>query len=236
MPRDLTSPRRPLLVAPGRPVVAVLAAVGLVAGVLTGWPAFDTVNGCGFPVDRYPSETARDWVDHADIVIVGRAVRERESGRRELAAGAYLYQLERTVELTRASLPFTSPTRSHPNVGAAVDYIAPGWKILRSDGTTRVDELVGDAPRVVPGHTYILALRWQDDRWVALGEGAVVPFDDQVVGRGEWCGDVLDTDGFAEGERISRHDDHSLEKSLIGRGEDALTRELDRAARQKSSG
>ncbi|MFD3617867.1 hypothetical protein ACFWWT_22035 [Streptomyces sp. NPDC058676] len=55
------------------------------------------------------------------------------------------------------------------------------------------------------------------------------------MGRGEWCGSVLDTDGFAQGERISRHDDHSLEKSLVGEGEDALRRELDRAARQKSA-
>jgi hypothetical protein len=235
MPRDLTSPRRPLLAAPGRPAVAVLAAVGVVAGVLTGWPGLDTVNGCGLPVNRYPSETARDWVAHADVVIVVRAVRERESGRKELTAGSYRYQLERTVELTRESVPFTSRTRSHPTVGSTVDYIAPGWKVLRSDGTTRVGDLDGDAPRVIPGHTYILALRWQDDRWTALGEGAVVPFDDHVVGRGEWCGDVLDTDGFAEGERISRHDDHSLEKSLIGQSEEALARELDRAARQKSA-
>ncbi|MFE9442288.1 hypothetical protein ACFYO2_25535 [Streptomyces sp. NPDC006602] len=236
MLRDSANPRRPLLTAPGRPAVVVLAAVGVVAGVLTGWPAFDTVNGCGFPVNPYPSETARDWVDHADVVIVGRAVRERESDRSELDAGAYRYRLERTVELARESVPFSSRTRSHPTVGPTVDYVAPGWKILRSDGTTRVDELAGDAPRVVPGHTYVLALRWQDDHWVALGEGAVVPFDDQVVGRGEWCGSNLDTDGFAEGERISRHDDHSLEKALVGQGEDALTRELDRAARRKSAG
>ncbi|MFD3617868.1 hypothetical protein ACFWWT_22040 [Streptomyces sp. NPDC058676] len=186
MSRDLISPGRRLLVAPGRPAVVVLAAVGLVAGVLTGWPALDTVNGCGYPVNPYPSETARDWVRHADVVIVGRAVRERESDRRELAAGAYRYQLERTVELTRESVPFTSRSRSHPAVGSTVDYIAPGWKIFRSDGTTRVDDLVGDAPRVVPGHTYILALRWRDGHWVALGEGAVVPFDDHVVGRGPW--------------------------------------------------
>ncbi|MDN0199754.1 hypothetical protein [Streptomyces sp. S.PNR 29] len=213
----------------------VLAAVGVVAGVLTGWRGLDTVNGCGLPVQRYPSATARDWVRHADVVIVGRAVRERESDREELPAGAYRYQLERTVELTREAVAFTSRARSHPAVGSTVDYVAPGWKVLRSDGATRVDELTGAAPRVVPGHTYILALRWEEDRWVALGEGAVVPFDDHVVGRGEWCGRVLGTDGFAQGERISRHDDHSIEKILVGRGEDALTRELDRAARQKNA-
>ncbi|MFF4830224.1 hypothetical protein [Streptomyces sp. NPDC001315] len=225
--------RNPLLArTAGRPAVAVLAAVGVVAGVLVGWQGLDTVNGCGLPVNRHPSETAQDWVRNADVVIVGRAVRERESDRQELTAGAYRYQLERTVELTRESVAFTSRRRTHPSPGPTVDYVAPGWKVLRSDGTTRVDDLTGDAPRVVPGHTYILALRWEEDRWVSLGEGAVVPFDGHVVGRGEWCGQVLGTDGFAEGERISRHDDHSLEKSLLGQGENALTRALDRAAGQ----
>ncbi|MET9381474.1 hypothetical protein ABZY09_10350 [Streptomyces sp. NPDC002928] len=220
--------------AAGRPAVAVLAAVGVVAGVLVGWQGLDTVNGCGLPVNRYPSETAQDWVRNADVVIVGRAVRERESDRQELAAGAYRYQLERTVELTRESVAFTSRRRTHPSPGSTVDYVAPGWKVLRSDGTTRVDDLAGDAPRVVPGHTYILALRWDADRWVSLGEGAVVPFDDHTVGRGEWCGQVLGTDDFAEGERISRSDDHSLEKTLLGQDENALTRALDRGAGQKA--
>ncbi|MFF5187534.1 hypothetical protein ACFY30_27855 [Streptomyces sp. NPDC000345] len=216
----------------GRPVMAVLAAAGVLAGVLVGWPGLDTVNGCGVPVDRHPSASARDWVRYADVVVVGRAVRERESGREELSVGAYRYALERTVQLDVRATPFRSRTRSHPAVGSAVDYIAPGWKVLRSDGTTRVPQLTGDAPRVVPGHTYVLALRWEQERWVALGEGAVVPFDGQTVGRGEWCGQILDTDGFAQGERTGREDDHSLEKTLLGQGLPALERALAAAARE----
>ncbi|MFD9002095.1 hypothetical protein ACFV0T_14155 [Streptomyces sp. NPDC059582] len=222
--------RNPLTaLAVGRPAVAVLATAGVITGVLTGWTGLDTVNGCGLPVNRYPSESAQDWVRDADVVIVGRAGRERESDRQELKVGAYRYQLERTVELTRESVVFTSRGRAHPAPGPTVDYVAPGWKILRSDGTTRVDDLTGDAPRVVPGHTYVLALRWQEERWVSLGEGAVVPFDDHEIGRGEWCGQVLDTEAFAEGERLSRRDDHSLEKTLLGQDEKALARALDRA-------
>lgn len=219
----------------GRPVVAVLAAVGAVAGVLIGWPGLDTVNGCGLATDRHPSATAADWVRYADVVVVGKAVRERESGREALATGPYSHQLERTVELATQDTPFTSRARSHPTVGATFDYVAPGWKLLRSDGETRVADLTGDAPRVVPGHTYVLALRWEEERWVALGEGAVVPFDDQRIGQGEWCGQVLDTDGFAQGERIGRSADRSLEKTLIGQGVPALKRELDRAAAAKAS-
>ncbi|GAB7106510.1 hypothetical protein JCM4814A_48240 [Streptomyces phaeofaciens JCM 4814] len=220
--------------ATSRPVVAALAAVGAVAGVLVGWSGLDTVNGCGLATERHPSATAADWVRYADVVVVGKADRERESGREELATGPYSHLLERTVELTTQDTPFISRTRSHPTVGATLDYVAPGWKLLRSDGETRVALLTGDAPRVVPGHTYILALRWEGERWVALGEGAVVPFDDQRIGRGEWCGQILDTDGFAQGERIGRAGDRSLEKTLIGQGVPALKRELDRAAQKAS--
>lgn len=202
----------------------------MVAGVLIGWPGLDTVNGCGVAVNRYPSETAKDWVRYADVVVVGRAVEERESGREELEAGTYRYELERTVQLEVQDKPFTSTTRSHPTVGSTLDYIGLGWNVLRSDGRTRIPELTGDAPRVVPGHTYVLALRWEDKRWVSLGEGAVVPFDGQAVGNGEWCGQVVDTDGFAQGERTGRKSDHSLEKTLLGQGLTALRGALDDAS------
>lgn len=168
----------------GRPVVAGAAAIGVVAGVLIGWPGLDTVNGCGVAVNRYPSETAKDWVRYADVVVVGRAVEERESGREELEAGTYRYELERTVQLEVQDKPFTSTTRSHPTVGSTLDYIGLGWNVLRSDGRTRIPELTGDAPRVVPGHTYVLALRWEDKRWVSLGRARWCRSTDRPSGTG----------------------------------------------------
>ncbi|MPY38401.1 hypothetical protein FNH09_46580 [Streptomyces adustus] len=69
---------------------------------------------------------------------------------------------------------------------------------------------------------------------MSLGEGAVVPFDGHTVGNGEWCGRVLGPEDFAEGERMARHDDHSLEKALLGQGADAVAQALGRAARTKS--
>ncbi|MFF9812370.1 hypothetical protein [Streptomyces sp. NPDC014006] len=212
-------------------LVTALAALGVVGGVLVGWGGLDTVNGCGYPDNPYPSETARDWVTYADVVVVGQAVGERESGRRELPPGPYRYAVERTVRIRAESVPYESRERSHPAVGAAFDYVAPGWKITRGS-RARVDVLTGDAPRVVPGHTYILALRHREGRWVALGEGGVVPFDGHVVGRGEWCGQVVGTDGFAHGERLDRRDDHSLEKALLGQGDQALVRTLRDARRR----
>ncbi|MFC4503923.1 MULTISPECIES: hypothetical protein [Streptomyces] len=218
----------------GRPVVAVLAAGGVVAGVLVGWPGLDTVNGCGLSSEKYPSQTAQDWVRNADVVVVARADEERESGREELGAGAYSYRLERTVDMSVEDKAFESSERSHPTVGGELGYVGAGWKVRRSDGKTRVDDLTGDAPRVVPGHTYVLALRWEEEKWVPLGEGSVVPFDGQEGGRGEWCGQVLEPDDYAHGERLGRSSDHSMEKALLGKGRPALKQALDRAARKES--
>jgi hypothetical protein len=204
-----------------------------VAGVLAGWPGLATVNGCGLPANKYPSETAADWVDNADVVVVGRAVRERESGREELAAGPYRYDVGRTVTLTPERVLLTSRRRPHPPVGGSLDVRAPGWKVPR-DGGDRVDVLTGDAPRIVVGHVYVLALRRDGDVWRALGEGGAVPFDGHVVGTGEWCGQVVGTEEFAEGERFGRREDDSLEKITLGEGVEALARELTRAAGSRS--
>ncbi|MGW7261401.1 hypothetical protein [Streptomyces sp. NPDC054834] len=107
---------------------------------------------------------------------------------------------------------------------------APGWQVYTSG--SRIKRTATDAPRLETGHTYLLALRWTDDGWVTLGEGAVVPFDDHTGDQGEWCGRVMSKEDVARGERFSRSDDNSLEKALLGQNEQAATRELERAGRK----
>ncbi|MFJ1732665.1 hypothetical protein [Streptomyces sp. NPDC088254] len=65
-----------------------------------------------------------------------------------------------------------------------------------------------------------------------LGEGTAVPFDDRTVGRGEWCGRVLDEEDVALAERFSRSDDHGPEKVVRGRDERPVTGELQRARKE----
>ncbi|MFF9620451.1 hypothetical protein [Streptomyces griseosporeus] len=219
------------MVSRQRLLLAALAAAGVVAGVVVGWSGLDTVNGCGLPANRYPSESARDWVENADVVVVGRAVRERESGREKLAVGPYRYDVRRTVTLARESVLFESRLRGHPAVGDLVDVAAPGWKEPRNGGAL-VPQVTGDAPRVEVGHVYVLALRRDGDAWRGIGEGGVVPFDGHVVGQGEWCGLTVTTDDFAEGERFGRREDDSLEKVTLGEGVRAVARELERAGRR----
>ncbi|MEU5629210.1 hypothetical protein [Streptomyces tendae] len=217
------------------PVVAGLALAGIAASVLVGNGGLDTVVGCGFPADNYPSRTAEDWVAGADHVVVATPTAEQDTNRRTFDDGAIQYQTDRMVTFRTDNVLWTSKRPRRP-LGERFEMVAEGWKVFRDSGA-RVKRTAASAPRLEPGHTYLLALRWSAGQWVILGEGAAVPFDQNTVGRGEWCGRTLSSDDVAQGEHFSRTDDHSLEKAVHGQDEQAVVRELEEAgtgARAKS--
>ncbi|MFF8530769.1 hypothetical protein ACN6K9_006109 [Streptomyces sp. SAS_267] len=190
----------------------------------------DTVVGCGGAEDRYPSQTAKQWVTHADQVVVATPIREQETHRRDFTKGPIQYETDREVTFRTDNIVWSARDPAKP-MGKDFDMTAPGWRVYRASDN-REKKTAAYAPRLETGHTYLLALRWDDDGWMVLGEGAVVPFDDHTAGQGEWCGRVLSKEDVARGEQFSRLDDHSLEKTLLGQGEQAVTRELDRASRK----
>ncbi|WP_112466873.1 hypothetical protein [Streptomyces triticisoli] len=217
-----------------RPLAALLAAAGIGTAVVVGNGGLDTVVGCGLTEDRWPSNTAREWVTHADRVVVASPTREEETNRRDHPRGPIAASTDRTVTFATSTVLWTS--RRHPgrDIGKGFELTAPGWQTYRSDGS-RAKRTAADQPRLETGHTYILALRYDDEgRLVVLGEGASVPFDDRTVGKGEWCGRTVDTETFARGENLSRRDDNPLEEITLGRNEDAVRRALDRAAEKQA--
>ncbi|MFJ7423733.1 hypothetical protein ACIQXD_34785 [Streptomyces uncialis] len=210
-----------------RPAAACVMVTGIIAGVLVGGPALGTVAGCGFGSDPYPSQTAEDWVGHADHVVVATPLSERSINRHDYTKGRFLYKVDRNVQLRTESVLWATRHPRHP-IGAAFDLEAPGWRVLRGTGD-RFEQTHANAPRLETGHTYLLALRWNADQWTVLGEGAAIPYDDQRLGQGEWCGRVLSSEDVARGERFSRPDDNSLEETLLGQNAQVVTRELDQA-------
>ncbi|WP_320776147.1 hypothetical protein [Streptomyces sp. CRN 30] len=208
---------------PARPIAAVLAACGVLAGVYVGQGGLDTVVGCGIAQDAYASQTASDWVANADHVVVATPTSEKEVNREDLTEGTVQYTADRQVSFRTDKVVWSagSPRRA---MGDGFDMTAPGWRVYKSG--TRVKRTAAAAPRLEPDHTYVLALRWVDDAWVVLGEGAAVPFDDGVAGQGEWCGRVLSKDDVRLGERFSRKDDNRLEKAVWGQGEEAISEAL----------
>ncbi|MFJ3498478.1 hypothetical protein ACIPPJ_33485 [Streptomyces sp. NPDC086091] len=183
--------------------------------------------GCGIGTDYLPSQSAGDWVRYADHVVVASPVAEKDVDRRDYTSGPYAYRVNRLVTFGKVDLLWSRP-RPRRVVGEGFGLVAAGWRVNR-DGGARVEVLTPDAPRLETGHTYLLALRWDEGRWNVLGEGAAVPFDDHVAGRGEWCGRELREQDVALAERFSRQDDHSLEKAVVGKGQQAVVRELRQA-------
>jgi hypothetical protein len=211
-----------------RPVGALLALAGVVASVLIGKDGLDTVVGCGITNDARASQSAKDWTGQADHVVVATPTAEQDTGRRDFAAGAIEYRTDRKVTFRADDVLWSAKTPQRP-LGKDFTLVAAGWQVYRESGT-RVKRTTPAAPRLETGHTYLLALRWTDDQWTVLGEGAAVPFDDRTVAQGEWCGRVLSKEEIAQAERFSRSGDTSLEKVLAGQDEQAVKRELRAAA------
>ncbi|MFF1278043.1 hypothetical protein ACFVZC_32390 [Streptomyces marokkonensis] len=209
----------------GRPVAACLAAAGIATAVLIGMDGLDTVVGCGTAYDDYPSETAKDWVTQADHVVVATPTAEQEINRRDFKKGPIQYATDRSVTFRADDVLWSAKSPRH-SLGDTFDMVAAGWRVYRESGA-RTKATSAYAPRLETGHTYLVALRWADDGWTVLGEGAAVPFDDRTVARGEWCGRVLSEEDVARGERFSRIEDKSLEKLLVGQDDEAVKRELD---------
>ncbi|MFI9611013.1 hypothetical protein ACIHCM_04845 [Streptomyces sp. NPDC052023] len=209
---------------PPRPVALFLALAGVAGAVLVGRGGLDTVVGCGPAQDSYPSQTAEDWIGNAGHVVVATPVREEETGRREFEKGTYRYETDRTVTFRTDDVLWSGP-RPGRSIDGTFELTAPGWRVHRVSGA-RLKRTAGYAPRLEPGHTYLLAVRRTAGGWTVLGEGAAVPFDDRTAGRGEWCGRVLSEEDVARGERFSRRSDGSLEKAVNGRDEQAVVRAL----------
>lgn len=210
-----------------RPVTVFLAFAGVVAAVLVGRGGLTTVVGCGLVSDDHPSQTAQEWVTHADHAVVATPEREEETNRRDFETGQFQYQTDRTVTF-RTDEVLWSAAKPRRSLGKDFEMTAPGWSVYRESGT-RIKRTAPSAPRLEPGHTYVLGLRWTDDGWTVLGEGAAIPYDDGTADRGEWCGRVLTEEDIAHGERFSRKDDESLEKTVAGQNAQAVKRALDQA-------
>jgi hypothetical protein len=208
---------------PGRPIAAVLAAAGVLAGVMVGQGGLDTVVGCGIAQDAYASQTAADWVANADHVVVATPTGEKETNREDYTEGSVKYVADRDVTFRTDDVVWSAGS-PRQEMGDGFDLVASGWRVYASG--TRVKRTAAAAPRLETGHTYLLAVRWVDKGWVVLGEGAAVPFDDHVAGQGEWCGRALSKEDVALGERFSRTDDSSLEEDVWGQGEDAVAAAL----------
>lgn len=173
--------------------------------------------------DRLPSATAQDWVTYADAVVVASPVAEQEipPSPVDLERGEGLILRDVTMRINQVL--WTSPIADRA-VPSTIHWTAHGWMFTEGDTKNRVVMTGEGQPRLETGHTYVIALDWQQEscapgdivpgRWRGLGAGAVVPFDDGVLGHGEFEAAVRSA--------IPSGDTASLRDQLAGRDETSI--------------
>jgi hypothetical protein len=175
--------------------------------------------------DRYPNQTATDWVTYADHVVLVTATSDRALPPDEEDSENNEGYIPRKAVLSVDEVIWSREDASHPAPKGEFEWDAWGW--AWQDGE-RIPMASEDEPRIEVGHTYIMAIAWEptlDDgydylpaHWVGLGSDAVIPYDDGVIGKGELAGEEQ---GGASPLAAS-DPNFSLEDELAGRSTDEL--------------
>ena len=198
--------RRDALARPGVVVVAALLCVGA-----CGPGGDDATVGMG--TELLPSSSTADWVTYGDVAVRARAVEvvEVPPSSEEVQAGEGI--VGRRVTLGVQDVLWEQPGRT-VDVPRTVVVDAGGWTF---HGKSRKRLEVSGAPELLVGHEYLLVLantRMTTDgspAWMPIGHGAMLPFDDAIVGRGE------DVNGNGPGARAAWGMTASQVKALLAK-------------------
>lgn len=230
-----------------RAMVTSVGAVGLTVLSLGGWyvsmkyqdnPLIGSGPALGSGLDRYPSHTAEDWVTYADHVVVVTPVDEVETppAASEIERGEGL--IGRNVEMRVDKVLWSRDDAPKP---APTSYTrqSTGW-VFDGDVKNRRKFVLEGRPRIELGHSYVIALRWEPThcsegdkpdpaQWVGLGEGSNLPFDEGVIGMGEFAGTVRPAPTVARNQADHSVEETPLAEALAGRGEEELVEALESA-------
>lgn len=193
---------------------------------------------------RAASRTASDWVTSADHVLVVTVVDEtrHEPSRTEIERGEGL--IGRSATLRVSEVLWSAPDARQP-APATLDLSVGGWVFNDNNDTGTVRFALSNSSRLEVGHTYVKALQWLDDpcfddpdqgRWVGLGPGDSVPFDNGILGAGEFEGRVQTLDEATATWQASEPALPTLRGQMAGKSVDALVARLTSASPREEKG
>lgn len=236
--------RRLVAVAVAAFVIATLLAYGVVAAFQrAGASSTDVSTPTSKPTaaimqaeDHLPNSTTSDWVTYADFVVAVTAKDEVASpiNAEDLKIGEGLIERRVTLDVDKvlwSRNPDTAPPKSVPWVGA-------GWVFDDHAPEKKIPMILPGTSRVEAGHSYVVAIKWEQPpcpdtsskdsgSWTGLGGGAVLAFDDGVLGNGEFEGTERTADAAIAARRTSGQEALSdVGSRMLGSTEDALTKEL----------
>ncbi|MFB6670056.1 hypothetical protein [Streptomyces parvus] len=201
----------------------------------------DTVIGPirGEGKDRMPSRTAEDWVTYADHVVIATPTKESEvaPGQSEVNRGEGMIGRDVRMKVEKVLWSRSDPAQPAP---ATWQRSSSGWVFKEGDLDNRTEYALAERPRIELGHHYIIALAWrgatcsegdpeEPARWVGLGEGSTVPYDDETIGQGEMEGGEQSAKEVAAALSGSGDPVPRLEDELAGKSADALVAALQAA-------
>ncbi|GGM25298.1 hypothetical protein GCM10010129_82300 [Streptomyces fumigatiscleroticus] len=174
------------------------AGVGIAAGV-----AVLTVVGCAVAIagddgrrlsprasyDPFQgSATAQEWVAHGDHAAVIRVTRETaaEPGPKD---GDYV---PRTVTATVTQVLWSRPRA--PRLPEEITLQAKGWYTTLWGGQEEAAR--EGAPRLEPGHTYLVAVSGTANGVELIGDDAALPYDAATFGQGEFEGRAISPNAY----------------------------------------
>ncbi|MEV4946341.1 hypothetical protein [Streptomyces sp. NPDC053755] len=194
----------------------------------------------GEAADHLPSTTAEDWVTYADHVVVVSAVAERRlpPSRQEVDRGEGVIGRQVTLRIDKVLWSRNGATRQAPKTW---NYHAFGWQFR--DGAVDAPRKMAmhERPRVETGHSYIMAMVWEEARcapgdepeparWRGLGGGSEIPYDAGIIGNGELEGRAHRTakavKAPAAGPAAGANAIAALEDRLAGQAAELLAAEL----------
>ncbi|WP_340560258.1 hypothetical protein [Streptomyces sp. GSL17-111] len=157
------------------------------------------------------SASAADWVAHADHVVVLDVTGEEPRGGPD-AFGC----LGRSVTARVAEGLWAR--EGAPALPKDVTMRVDGWYGADgTDGDGRREAGVEAAPRIEPGHRYVVALVVKGRTAEPVGVDAVVPYDGGTVGAGEFEGRTVAPDAYRDAVEQPAEDTVAEHLSVPGR-------------------
>ncbi|MEU9133066.1 hypothetical protein AB0D08_34040 [Kitasatospora sp. NPDC048540] len=152
--------------------------------------------------ERLPSTTAQDWVSYGDRTVIATVTSETQLAASDEEIEAGEGYLSRTVTLNVQQQLWARS--GAPALPAGLTITADGWAFK---GTQKTPIAETEGSRLEVGHTYLLTLdRLAGGAWTTLGGGARVPYDNNVVGNGEYEGSLVTPSSFARSTPASGPD------------------------------
>ncbi|MET8570121.1 hypothetical protein [Streptomyces sp. NPDC004783] len=139
------------------------------------------------------SAAAQEWVAYGDHVAVVRVTREAaaEAGPKD---GDYV---PRTITAAVTRVVWSRP--GAPRLSEEITLRAHGWYTTLWGGREEVAR--EGAPRLEPGHTYVVGVVGTLGGVELIGDDAALPYDDNTLGRGELEGRAVVPDAYRKAVR-----------------------------------